>query len=73
MSAASFLHSSFLQPIKAVMLYPVHVQKVPRKEGLGVYLADVPAFEDWNCLCSIIPTLVLSLPWEDHYDTGWSA
>ena len=29
MSAASFLHSSFLQAISAVMLWPVHVQKVP--------------------------------------------
>ena len=28
MSAASFLHSSFLQVINAVMLWPVHVQKV---------------------------------------------
>ena len=28
MSAASFLHSSFLQAISAVMLWPVHVQKV---------------------------------------------
>ena len=30
MSAASFLHSSFLQVINAVMLWPVHVQKVPQ-------------------------------------------
>ena len=30
MSAASFLHSSFLQEINAVMLWPVHVQKVPQ-------------------------------------------
>ena len=30
MSAASFLHSSFLQAINAVMLWPVHVQKVPQ-------------------------------------------
>ena len=29
MSAASFLHSSFLQTINSVMLWPVHVQKVP--------------------------------------------
>ena len=28
-SAASFLHSSFLRVINAVMLWPVHVQKVP--------------------------------------------
>ena len=28
--AASFLHSSFLQAISAVMLWPVHVQKVPQ-------------------------------------------
>ena len=28
MSAASFLHSPFLQAINAVMLWPVHVQKV---------------------------------------------
>ena len=30
MSAASFLHSSFLQAIGAVMLWPVYVQKVPQ-------------------------------------------
>ena len=30
MSAASFLHSSFLQAISAVMLWLVHVQKVPQ-------------------------------------------
>ena len=30
MSAASFLHSPFLQVINAVMLWPVHVQKVPQ-------------------------------------------
>ena len=30
MSAASFLHSSFLQVISAAMLWPVHVQKVPQ-------------------------------------------
>ena len=30
MSAASFLHPSFLQAINAVMLWPVHVQKVPQ-------------------------------------------
>ena len=30
MSAASFLHSSFLPAISAVMLWLVHVQKVPQ-------------------------------------------
>ena len=30
MSAACFLHSSFLQAINAVILWPVHVQKVPQ-------------------------------------------
>ena len=30
MSAASFLHSSFLQAIDAAMLWPVCVQKVPQ-------------------------------------------
>ena len=30
MSAASFLHSSFLQAMNAVMLWPVNVQKVPQ-------------------------------------------
>ena len=29
-SSSSFLHSSFLQAISAVMLWPVHVQKVPQ-------------------------------------------
>ena len=30
MSAASFLHSSFFQAISAVMLWPVHAEKVPQ-------------------------------------------
>ena len=30
MSAASFLRSTFLPAIKAVILWPVHVQKVPQ-------------------------------------------
>ena len=30
MSAASFLHSSFLRAISATMLWPVHVQEVPQ-------------------------------------------
>ena len=30
MSAASFLHSSFFHAINALMLWPVHVQKVPQ-------------------------------------------
>ena len=30
MSIASFLHSSFLQVINAVMLWPVHAEKVPQ-------------------------------------------
>ena len=30
MLAASFLHSSFLQAIYAVMLWPIHVQEVPQ-------------------------------------------
>ena len=30
MSAASFLHSSFLQAVNAVMFWPVHVEKVPQ-------------------------------------------
>ena len=30
MSTASFLHSSFLQAVSAVMLWLVHVEKVPQ-------------------------------------------
>ena len=30
MTAASSLHFSFLQAVNAVMLWPVHVQKVPQ-------------------------------------------
>ena len=30
MLAASFLHSSFLRTISAVMLWPIHVQKAPQ-------------------------------------------
>ena len=33
MSAASFLHSSFLQAVNAVMLWPIHVQKVPQSRS----------------------------------------
>ena len=35
MSAASFLHSSFLQVISAVMLWPVHVQKASISRVFG--------------------------------------
>ena len=55
MSAASFLHSSVLQVISAVMLWPVHAQKVPQASK---HLC--PARRDVCCayhsVCSFIPS-----------------
>ena len=59
MSATSFLHSSFLQAVSAVMLWPVYVQKVPQAlEHL------CPAHRQTRCvvccacqsICPFIPT-----------------
>ena len=59
MSAASFLHSSFLQAISAVMFWPVQVQKVPQAS-----LHPCPAKLQTRCdvccpcqsICLFIPT-----------------
>ena len=56
MSVASFLHSSFLRVISAVMLWPVHVQKVPQASE-HLCSAKLHTRCDICCACqSIIPT-----------------
>ena len=50
MSATSFLHSSFLQAINAVMLWPVHVQKVPQASE-HVCSAKLQTRWDIRCAC----------------------
>ena len=55
MPAASFLHSSFLQAIKAVMLWPVHVQKVPKPRGTKLQIrCDICCACQY--ICPFIPT-----------------
>ena len=59
MLAASFLHSSFLQVINAVMLWPVHVQKVPQAlEHLcpAKLRTRCDISRACQCICPFIPT-----------------
>ena len=59
MSAASFLHSSFLQAISAVMLWLVHVEKVPQASE-HLCPAKLQTRCDISCacqsICPFIPT-----------------
>ena len=59
MSAVSFLHSSFLQAVNAVMLWPVHVQKVSQASE-HLYPAKLQTGCDICCacqsMCPFIPT-----------------
>ena len=59
MSAAFFLHSSFLQKISAVILWPVHVQKV-LKASEHICPAKLRTRCDICCacqsICPFIPT-----------------
>ena len=59
MSTASFLHSSFLQAINAVMLWPVRVQKVPQ-DSEHLCPAKLQTGCDICCacqsICPFIPT-----------------
>ena len=50
MLAASFLHSFFLQAINAVMLWPVHVHKVPQVSK-HLYPAKLQTRCDVCCAC----------------------
>ena len=65
MSAASFLHSSFLQVINAVMLWPVHVQKVPQaSEHLCPAKLQTRCEEHWTepyCIVMFQGRLCLSI------------
>ena len=59
MSAPSFFHSSFLQAINAVMLWPVHVQKVPQaSEHLcpAKLQTRCDICCDYQSICPFIPT-----------------
>ena len=59
MSTASFLHSSFLQAINAVILWPVHVEKVPQASE-HLCLAKLQSKCDvcgaCQSICPFIPT-----------------
>ena len=68
MSAASFLRSSFLQAINAVMLCPAHDEKVPQASG-HLCLVKVQIRSDISCVCQPEPeTLVCKHKcyWEDE-------
>ena len=58
-SSSSFLHSSFLQAVNAVMLWPVHVQKVPQ-DSEHLCPAKLQTSCDLCCacqsICPFIPT-----------------
>ena len=65
MSAASFLHSSFLQAINAVMLWLVHIEKVPQASE-HLYPAKLQTRCDICCACqSICPFIPTDsgVPW----------
>ena len=58
LSAASFLHSSFLRAINAVMLWPVHVQEVPQASE---YIC--PAKLQTRCdICGAYQSVCLFIP-----------
>ena len=57
MSAASFLHSSRLQAVSAVMLWPVHVQKVPQASE-RLCPATLQTRCDICCACQSICTFI---------------
>ena len=65
MSAASYLHSSFLQAISAVMLWSVLVEKVPQASKL-LCLAKLQTRCDICCaclsVCPFVPTYS-GVPW----------
>ena len=65
MSAASFLHSSFLQAVNAVMLWLVHVEKVPQASE-HLCPAKLQTRCDICCacqsICPFIPTDT-GVPW----------
>ena len=53
MSAASFLYTSFFQAIKTVMLWPVHVEKVPQASE-HLCPAKLKTKSDICCACQSI-------------------
>ena len=53
MSTPSFLHSYFLHAINVVMLWPVHVQKVPQASE-HLYPAKLQTRCDISCACQSI-------------------
>ena len=59
MSAASFLPSSFLQAINAVMLWPVHVQKVPQASE-HLCLAKLQIRCEICCACQSVCPVILT-------------
>ena len=61
MLAASFLHTSFLQVINAVMLWSVHVQKVPQASE-HLCPAKLQTRCDICCACQSICPFIVSEP-----------
>ena len=59
MSATSILHSSFLQAMSAVMLWPVHVQKVPLASE-HLCLAKLQTKCDICCACQSLCPFTLT-------------
>ena len=58
MSAASFLHSSFLQVINAVMFWLVHVQKVPQ---VSKHLCPATLQTRYDCCCACGPARAVTV------------
>ena len=70
MSAASFLHSSFLQAINVVMLWPVHVQKVPQTSE---HLCPAKLQTRCNVYCACLLGRSLELGQRDSsHDYRWA-
>ena len=60
-SAAFFLHSSFLQTTSAMMLWPVHVQKIPQASK-HLCLAKLQTRCDICCACKSVCCFIPSDP-----------
>ena len=61
MSATSFLHSSFLQVINSVVLWPVRVQKVTQASEHLCPTKLKTTYDIW-CACQSVCSLPLTLP-----------
>ena len=57
MSAVSFLHSSFLQAVSDVMLWPVHIQNVPQASE-RICFSEMQTKCDICCACQSICSFI---------------